>query len=171
MSEQSDGRLSDLRVGTDDNELTLREIAEALPDTSTIMKRVGECWWHFLYAARGGNWGLAEYYLRRLWKLEEALKVLRPKHRERLERFQVGVLPAVIAAVEARDLGRLEVAFATATDEANRLHEESGYPYIRWTLPGEPPKGLDLGPVTSTDRLHAAEQPASTDGKRTRVGG
>jgi hypothetical protein len=145
------------RVRTEENELTLREISESLPDTSRIMARVGQCWWHVIYAARGGNWGLAGYYLRSLTKAENTLKVLRPKHRERLERFQTTALPPVTAAVEAEDLEALESAFAAATDMANQLHAESGYPYIVWELPDEPPKGLQLkqatglGPGSSPD--------------------
>ena len=132
---------------TKDNELTLEEMSGALPDTSTIMARVGHSWWHLVYAARGGNWGLAEYYHDRVKKLARTLAVLRPKHRERLEVFQAQALRFVTAAIEARDLARLEEAYATATELANHLHVESGYPYVRWVLPDEAPKGLDLGPV------------------------
>ena len=141
----------DTRITTNDTEISLREIAEALPDTSTMMTRIGESWWHLIYAARGGNWDLAGYYLRRTAKLENTLKVLRPKHVERLERFQTTALPPVIKAVEAQDLEALERAYADATDMANRLHDESGYPYVQWVLPDEPPKGLRLDPVKATD--------------------
>jgi hypothetical protein len=141
----------DIRIKTEDNELSLREMSEALPDTPTIMKRVGDSWWHLIYAARGGNWGLAGYYLRRVNKLENALKVLRPKHRERLERFQNTALAAVIEAVAAEDIDRLEVAYAEATEVANLLHHESGYPYIKWVLPTEPPQGLQLEPVVAPE--------------------
>lgn len=150
----------EISVDTDENQLSLREMSEALPDTSTIMARVGQAWWHFIYAARGGNWGLAGYYLRRTTKLENTLKTLRPKHRERLERFQMTALPALVEAVEARDLPRVETAFGAATDLANELHAESGYPYITWELPADPPKGLRLeaGP---------ADPPGSGPGTRT----
>jgi hypothetical protein len=141
----------EITVRTEENELTLPEMSEALPDTSTIMARVGLAWWHLIYAARGGNWGLAGYYLRRVAKLENTLKVLRPKHRERLERFQAEALPEVIAAVEAEDLERLEKAYTAATDMANVLHGESGYPYIKWELPKEPPQGLRFDPVGETE--------------------
>ena len=139
----------DIRVTTNDNDLTLEEMSSALPDTSTIMTRVGVCWWHAMYAARGGNWPLARYYLDRVRKLEHTLAILRPKHRERLQRFQDTAIPNVIDALEAENLDRFEHAFAAATDLANRLHEESGYPYIRWVLPDEAPVGLQLGPVLS----------------------
>jgi hypothetical protein len=139
--------VSEIKVTTIDNELSLEEMSEALPDTATIMTRVGECWWHLIYAARGGNWGLADYYLRRVVKLENTLVTLRPKHAERMARFQEQAVPPVVAAMEAHDLDALEAAYAAATAMANELHGESGYPYIHWELPSEPPKGLRLGSV------------------------
>lgn len=141
--------MTEIRVTTDDNALSLREMSEALPDTATIMTRVGECWWHLIYAARGGNWDLADYYCRRVVKLENTLVVLRPKHQERMARFQAVAVPPVRAAIAVRDLAMLEEAYAEATEFANQLHGESGYPYVRWVLPEEPPKGLDLGPVAA----------------------
>ena len=154
------------KVKTEENELTLEEMSRALPDTSVIMSRVGVSWWSLIYAARGGNWGLAGYYLRRASKLEDVLKTLRPKHRERLERFQEQALPAVIAAVEAEDLGGLERAYAAATEMANELHGESGYPYIRWELPDEAPKGLRLGPVQTpaSDGVLTEDAPSGSVG-------
>ena len=137
----------EIRVATEDNELSLAEMSAALPDTPAIMEKVGLSWWSMIFAARGGNWGLAEYYLKRVRKLENTLKVLRPKHRERLERFQEQALPAVSAAVDTRNLDALETAYAAATDLANELHAESGYPYLRWVLPAEPPQGLQLTEV------------------------
>jgi hypothetical protein len=139
----------DKKVVTDQTEMSLREIVESLPDTPTIMNRIGDSWWRFIYAARGGNWDLAGYYLSRISKLEDGLMVLRPKHRERLERFQSIALPAVTTALASRDLARLETAYAEATDLANRLHAESGYPYITWELPYQPPQGLKLGPPSA----------------------
>lgn len=135
------------RVRTEENELTLEEMSAALPDTPAVMEKVGHSWWHLIYAARSGNWDLAGYYLRRVAKLENTLKMLRPKHRERLERFQREAIPQVADALEQRDLERLELAYAAATDFANQMHTESGYPYIKWVLPIDPPIGLQLAPV------------------------
>lgn len=141
----------EITVRTKDNELTLAEMSETLPDSSTIMTRVGECWWKLYYAAQGGNWGLADYYMRRVTKLDNQLKLLRPKHKERLERFQAEVVPEVTESIAAEDLPRFERAYAAATDMANRLHDESGYPYIKWVLPDEAPKGLQLEPVRAVE--------------------
>jgi hypothetical protein len=139
--------MDDMRVTTDDNELTLREMSEALPDTPAVMEKVGHCWWHLIYAARGGNWGLAQYYVDRVAKLSRKLATLRPKHKERLEIFRDDALRFVIAAIQDRNLAKLEEAYATATDLANHLHADSGYPYVKWVLPTEAPKGLQLEPV------------------------
>jgi hypothetical protein len=137
-----------MKVRTDANELTLRQISEALPDTETIMTRVGHSWWHLYYAAKGGNWGLADYYFRRVGKLDEMVKTLRPKHKERMERFQRTVIPAVKAAIEAKDFAAFEKAYHAATDMANEMHVESGYEYIKWELPKTPPPGgLRFGPT------------------------
>jgi hypothetical protein len=149
--------VDEMKIATKENELTVREMSEALPDTPAIMEKVGHCWWHLIYSARGGNWGLAGYYARRVDKLGSTLGVLRPKHAERLLRFQTEALPDVLGAIEAEDLAALETAYAAATDTANRLHDESGYPYIRWELPPDAPEGLQLTPVETT---------ASTDGHR-----
>jgi hypothetical protein len=134
-------------VRTKDNELTLEQMSEALPDTPAVMEKVGHSWWHLVYAARGGNWGLAQYYFDRVAKLSRQLAILRPKHGERLERFQSEALQYVGKAIADRNLERLEEAYATATELANHLHGESGYPYIKWVLPDRAPEGLQLEPV------------------------
>lgn len=139
--------MDDMRVKTDDNELTLKEMSSSLPDTSAVMEMVGHSWWHLIYAARGGNWALAQYYADRVAKLSRKLAVLRPKHKERLELFQANALRFVVAAIQERNLAKLEETYATATDLANHLHADSGYPYVKWVLPEEAPKGLQLEPV------------------------
>jgi len=129
-------------------ELSLEQLADLLPSTGEIMQSVALCWWKCAYAARGGNWPLAAYFARRVRGLQRNLAVLRPKHRERLEEFERGVLAALFRAIEAQNVPTFDLAFADATDLANRMHVDTGYPYISWVLPEEPPLDLDLsGPV------------------------
>jgi len=56
------------------------------------------------------------------------------------------MLSPVFAALEAQDRGAFDRAFAAATENANLQHVETGYGYIRWTLPKDPPQDMDLGP-------------------------
>jgi hypothetical protein len=138
--------MSDEVVRSKHGDLTLEEIADALPSTGEIMASVGYCWWRCAYAARGGNWPLAAYYARRVRGLQRTLAVTRPAHRERLQRFEAGPLAAVFRAIEATDHDAFAKAFDAATAVANEMHVETGHAYIRWVLPDEPPKDIDLGP-------------------------
>lgn len=131
-------------VHTRHGDLSLEQIADALPGTGELMASVGDSWWRCAYAARCGNWPLAAYFARRVRGTSRKLAVLRPKYAERVAEFERGPLAAVFAAIEARDGPRFEDAFAQATAAANRNHVETGYAYIRWQLPDEPPRDLDL---------------------------
>ena len=131
-------------IKTAHGELTIEQIADALPSTGDLMALVGSSWWKCAYAARGGNWPLAAYFARRVRSLQRKLAVLRPKHRERLTAFETDQLVPLFRAIEATDVAAFEVAFAAATASANQSHVETGYAYIRWVLPEGPPTDLDL---------------------------
>ena len=131
-------------ASTKHGDLTLEEIAELLPGTGEIMASVGECWWKCAYAARGGNWQLAAYFVRRVRSLQRKLAVVRPKYTGDLAAFEEQHIATALAACEAKDRRAFDRAFAAATDKANELHVKWAKPYIRWTLPDEPPKDLDL---------------------------
>ena len=128
------------------DELSPEHIAAGLPGTADLMVLVGTSWWKCAYAARGGNWALAAFYARRVRSLQRRLAIVRPKYRQRLERYETEMLGPVFRAIESLDRLAFDRAFAAATDEANQQHVETGYGYIRWRLPDEPPKDLDLGP-------------------------
>ena len=126
------------------SELTLAEIAELLPGTGEIMASVGECWWKCAYAARGGNWQLAAYFVRRVRGLQRKLAVVRPKYSGDLAAFEEEHIDPALAACDAKDQRAFDRAFVAATDKANELHVKWAKPYIRWTLPDEPPKDLEM---------------------------
>jgi hypothetical protein len=128
------------------DELSSEHIAAGLPGTADLMVLVGNAWWKCAYAARGGNWPLAAFYARRVRSLQRRLAIIRPKYAERLAAFETAMLGPVFAALEGRDRGAFDRAFAAATESANVQHVETGYAYIRWTLPADPPQDMDLGP-------------------------
>ena len=128
------------------DELSAEHIAAGLPGTADLMVLVGNSWWRCAYAARGGNWPLASFYARRVRSLQRRLAIIRPKYKERLEKYEANMLGPVFNAIEVQDRPGFESAFTAATDDANTQHVETGYGYIRWTLPDEAPKDLDLGP-------------------------
>ena len=126
-------------------ELTLEEIAELLPGTGEIMASVGDV--------------LVEVRVRRSRRELAARRVLRAPgartaaqarrraaevlRRSRGVRGSSTSRPA-LAACDAKDQRAFDRAFAAATDKANELHVKWAKPYIRWTLPDEPPKDLEM---------------------------
>jgi len=124
--------------------LSLDQIAQLLPGTGEIMASVGNAWWKCAYAARGGNWELAEYFARRVRGLQRKLAQIRPKYEEDLVAFESEHLTPLLTALGAHDGPSFERVYATATLKANELHVKWAKPYIRWVLPDEPPKDLDL---------------------------
>lgn len=128
-------------------QLTIEGLVELLPSTGEIMQSVGNCWWKCAYAARGGNWELAAYFARRVRGLQRKLMQTRPKYADDLAAYEREHLAPVLAALEAHDGPAFESGFAAATDRANELHVKWAKPYIRWVLPDEPPKDLELGPT------------------------
>ncbi len=132
------------RIRTSHGELSLEEIAELLPGTGELMQSVGNAWWKCAYAARGGNWELAAYFVRRVRGLQRKLAIVRPKYAADIAAFEAEHLSAALAACEGRDRAAFDRAFSGAVDAANALHAKWGKSYIRWTLPDGPPRDLEL---------------------------
>jgi hypothetical protein len=133
------------KVRTKHAELTLEDIGGALPGTGEIMASVSWCFAMCWHAAIGGNWDLAAYYLRRTRSLLRGLAVTRPKYADQIRDYDTGVLEQLYATLLSRDRAAFGALYGRAVDEANEYHVTTGHPYIRWSLPGEPPeKGLDL---------------------------
>jgi len=124
--------------------LSLEQLAHLLPGTGELMASVGNTWWKCAYAARGGNWELAAYFARRVRGLQRKLAQIRPKYAEDLVAFESEHLGPLLTALGAHDGPSFERTYAAATDRANELHVKWAKPYIRWVLPDEPPKDLDL---------------------------
>ena len=125
-------------------QLTLEQVADLLPGTGEIMASVGVAWWKCVYAARGGNWQLASYFARRVRGLQRKLAVIRPKYADDLVSFEAELLGPVLAALDRHDGPAFEELYAAATDRANELHVKWAKPFIRWVLPDEAPKDLEL---------------------------
>ena len=124
--------------------LSLEQVMQLLPGTGEIMASVGNAWWKCAYAARAGNWELAAYFARRVRGLQRKLAQLRPKYAEDLTIFESEYLGPLLTALGAHDGPAFERIYAAATDNANELHVKWAKPYIRWVLPDEAPKDLEL---------------------------
>lgn len=134
------------RVKTPHAELSLEELAAALPGTGEVMASVGRAYGAAWHAAHGGNWELAAYFVRRVRGLQRGLAVTRPKYRAHLEAFEAECLAPLFDALEARDLEAFDRAYETGGARANDYHVLNGKSYVRWKRPERAPDDLDLGP-------------------------
>ena len=134
------------KIKTRHGEVSLEEIAALLPGAGDIMVIVSRNYGNLWHAAHGGNWDLASFYFRRTRTLLRNLSVTRPKYEAQLDEFERDHLDPIGEALLARDLIDFDRLYQASVARANELHVATGYPYIRWSRPEEPPDpGLDLG--------------------------
>src|SRR3954451_9846056 len=72
--------------------LTIDQIAELQPGLGRLMPEVSEAYWYAFYAAKGGNWGLARYYVKKVGSLFKLCAVARPKHGANLDAYKAHTL-------------------------------------------------------------------------------
>ena len=137
----------DRKIKTKHGEVSLEEVAALLPGTGDIMVVVSRVYGNLSHAAHGGNWDLASFYFRRTRTLLRNLSLTRPKYAPQLDEFAAEHLEPIGQALLARDIDGFERLYQASVKRVNELHVVTGYPYIRWSRPEEPPDpGLDLGP-------------------------
>jgi hypothetical protein len=133
------------RIRTRHAELSLEEIADALPGTGELMASVGRSYGACWHAAHGGNWDLAAYLLRRVRGVQRTLAIVRPKYRDQLAEFDGECIAPLMATIEARDLVAFDRAYETGVARANEYHVRNGKSYIKWKRPERPPDEFELG--------------------------
>ena len=137
----------DRPIKTKHGEVSLEAMAALLPGAGDIMVVVSRVYGSLWHAAHGGNWELASFYFRRTRSLLRNLSITRPKYEAQLAEFEQDHLEPIGAALHARDIAAFDKLYEATVARANELHVVTGYPYIRWSRPEDPPDpGLDLGP-------------------------
>ena len=136
-------------VQTQHAELSLEDIAAALPGTGEVMRSVSHsfamCW----HAAQGGNWDLSAYFLRRTRGLLRGLAVTRPKYAAQIAEYDLDFLEALYESVLGQEREGFEARFQRAVTQAHVYHVDTGHQYVRWSIPkGPPDEALDLSAGT-----------------------
>lgn len=131
-------------VKTKHAELTLEQLAEAQPGIARLMKEVGERFHVLYFAAKAGNWKLAQYEVNVVTSILKTGGTLRPKFAQDFTSFTVASLQPISDSIKAKDWTSFETAYKKSVDEANKSHEKYGYGFVRYVLPKTPPEHLDL---------------------------
>lgn len=133
-------------VDTGKGRIALDDLGRAQPGMSRLMAELAPRIWYLYYAARAGNWPLADYYHSTALSLLRDIALLRPKYAAALEDFTNEELRALRVAIEARSTAAFESAYAAMVERTDRYHAEFNKPFIRWRTPATPPPDLDLTP-------------------------
>ena len=126
---------------------TIDDIAAMLPGPARLMPEVGNRWWKVYYAAKEGNWPLAEFETKEVEELIDMSMITRPKYAEWMEPFIKDDLGAVKAAIKKQDWAEFEEVYHQAVKNANDHHKAADKPLLQWKLPEYPPPDIDLTPL------------------------
>lgn len=133
-------------IKTKHAELSLEQLAEIQPGMARLMKEIGERYHVLYYAAKGGNWKLAQHELNQVVGLHRIAATLRPRYAEDLNNFIRSHLNPITETIRARDWPKFEQAYMKGIEGSNQYHQKYGYGFIRYTLPKNPPEMYDLTP-------------------------
>lgn len=125
-------------------ELTIDELVEIQPGLGRLMPEVSDAYWIAYYAAKGGNFPLARYYVKKVSSLLALCAKTRPKYGKMIAEYEAQIMAPLMRTVEARDFAAFEAAYQRGIEVANRMHVETSHPEIVWKLPPEPPKHLAI---------------------------
>ncbi len=129
--------------------LTMQQLADIQPGLGTVMIEVGYRNWVINFAARGGNWDMADYQAKEMDEIMEVGTITRPGHAAELLNFMdVDGLPQLRAAINNQDLGQFDTAQANEISQCNSCHVGTGHGYVQWVLPSETPPGMGLAMTT-----------------------
>lgn len=133
-----------LTITTKHGSMTLEELAEIQPGLGTVMMEYSKRFWIMYYAAKNGNWELADYELEEMLEIQEVGETTRPNMAKALKGFEEAYLTPLKQAIENRDWDAFQQAYNNAIKGCNACHAGTGHPYIKYVLPDTPPPLLDL---------------------------
>jgi hypothetical protein len=128
---------SDWLKGT--TEQQLKTLANLQPGLGTVMIEYSRRYTAMYYAAKGGNWDMAEYQLKEMPEIQEVGENTRPARAPMLKAFEEDQLAKLGETVKAKDWKKFQVAFKNATEGCNGCHAANGFQYIKYELPKSSP--------------------------------
>jgi hypothetical protein len=125
-------------------QLTIDELATTQPGMDRLMAEVGPRMHRLYYAAKAGNWRLADYFFKSIVKQLRLCGFSRPKYADDIDAYLAEDCEPVKSALKDRDGAAFEEAYQRMVARANDYHVQWKKPYIVWRTPPTPPDDLDL---------------------------
>jgi hypothetical protein len=131
-------------VSNGKRELTLDELALMQPGMDRLMAEVGPRTHRLYYAAKAGNWRLADYFYTSMVKQLRLCATSRPKYADDMAAYLADDCEPVRLAIRSRNVEAFATAYDHMVERANHYHGVFGKSYIVWVTPPSPPDDLDL---------------------------
>lgn len=118
-------------------------LGDIQPGTGVLMQELARRFTGLFYAARAGNWDLANYQLKEMREVIDVNVVTRPKRKDALESFEASSLGSeenpeagtLQDAVNQKSFLAFKQSFKSAIDGCNGCHQASGFSFIKYRLP------------------------------------
>lgn len=132
-----------LKGSTDEK---IKTLADIQPGLGTVMIEYSTRFTNLYYAAKGGNWKLAEYQLKEALEIQEVGEATRPKRAKGLKKFEEESLDPLRTAILAKDSSAFETAYNNAVKGCNECHDDEGFGFIVYERPDQPTSPLKNTP-------------------------
>lgn len=117
-------------------------LAKIQPGLGTVMIEYGNRFTNTYYAAKAGNWGLAQYMLKEALEIQEVGEITRPARAGALKTVELAFLDPLNQAILDKDWPTFQSKFdAAVTNGCNGCHASAGFPFIQYQLPPAPTEG------------------------------
>jgi hypothetical protein len=126
-------------ITTTHGNITLQQIAEIQPGLGTVMIEYGSRMWTIYYAAKSGNWDLAQYQLKEAKEIQETGETTRTSRAPMLKAFEASYLNPLQDTMNATNWTAFQTQYNNTVDGCNACHAANGFSYIKYTLPSNPP--------------------------------
>jgi hypothetical protein len=135
---------SDWLKGTPDQQL--KALAELQPGLGTVMIEYGNRFSTMYYAAKGANWGMADYQLKEMREIQEVGETTRPARAPMLKAFESSSLDKLAETIKAKDWKKFDAAAKEAVEGCNGCHAANGFSFIKYVLPKSSPSPTSVKP-------------------------
>lgn len=119
-------------------EQRLDALAAVQPGLGTVMREYGSRFTEMYFAAKGGNWRLAQYQLKEMLESQEVGEATRPNRAAALKGFEAEYLVPLRDSLKKKDFPAFEAGFRQAAAGCNGCHAGTGHGFVRYVLPQAP---------------------------------
>lgn len=116
----------------------LDALAAIQPGLGSVMTEYGNRFTNAYFAAKGGNWGLAQYQLKEMVEIQEVGETTRPNRADALKSFESTYLEPLEKTVDKKDFTAFKKGFEAAIQGCNGCHAGTGNPFVNYVLPQRP---------------------------------